>query len=187
MEIVGEAENGKEAIDLAEKLNPDMILLDLIMPVMDGYLTAETLKKKMPDIKIVILTGTHDEENIFELLEAGIDGYVFKDVKPRELKGAIRSVMHGEAYLDPAITQLALEHSNVEKPSEPPPNLTPRELEVLHWLATPNTYKEIAPKLNISEETIRSHAKNILQKLNQRNRAQAVLYALQVGIIDLPK
>ena len=187
MEIVAEAENGKEAIELTEKLNPDLVLLDLVMPVMDGYLAAETLKTRMPEIKIVILTGTHDEENIFELLEAGIEGYVFKDVEPRQLKGAIRSVMHGEAYLDPAITKLALENPKAEKPSAPRPALTPRELEVLGWLATPNTYKEIAPQLNVSEETIRSHAKSILHKLNQRNRAQAVLYALQAGIIDLPK
>lgn len=182
MEVVGEAENGEEAIELAEKLNPDLILLDLIMPIMDGYVAAETLKQKLPEIKIVILTGTHDEENVFELLESGIDGYVSKDVKPKELKGAIRSVMQGEAYLDPAIAQLASGQSAKQDLAH---NLTPREVEVLEWLATPNTYKEIAPILNISEETIRSHAKSILHKLNQRNRAQAVLFALQAGIIDL--
>lgn len=187
MEVVGEAENGKDAIELAHKLNPDLLLLDLIMPVMDGYLTAEILKKEMPDVKIVILTGSHDMENIFELLESGIDGYVFKDVEPRELKGAIRSVMHGEAYLDPAIIQIAKSRSAAKSDRSNLPSLTPRELEVLEWLATPNTYREIASELEISEETIRSHAKSILHKLDQKNRAQAVLFALQANMIDLQK
>lgn len=185
--VVGEAENGKEALELAATLSPDLILLDLFMPVMDGYEAAESLKKKFPEMKIVILTGTQDEENIFELLESGIDGYIFKDVEPRELKGAIRSVMQGEAYLDPAIIQIAKNRSGVKSDRSKLRSLTPREEEVLKWLATPNTYREIAAKLEIGEETIRSHAKSILHKLNQKNRAQAVLFALQAGMIDLPR
>ena len=187
LEVVGEAENGKEAIELTEQLEPDLVLLDLVMPIMDGYVAAEKLKQKFPETKIVILTGTQDEENVFELLESGIDGYVFKDVKPRGLKGAIRSVMDGEAYLDPAILQIAKDRADARTTQEQLPSLTPREQEVLQWLATPNTYREIAHELEISEETIRSHAKSILHKLNQKNRAQAVLFALQTNIIGLPK
>lgn len=185
--VVAEAENGKVAIQLAEELKPDIILLDLVMPVMDGYQAAELLKQQLPETKIIILTGTQDEENVFELLESGIDGYVFKDVEPRELKGAIRSVMQGEAYLDPAIIQIAKDRSDAKSDRENLPPLTPREQEVLEWLATPNTYREIAAELEIGEETIRSHAKSILHKLNQKNRAQAVLFALRVNLIGLPK
>ncbi|MEK6220666.1 MAG: response regulator transcription factor, partial [Chloroflexota bacterium] len=119
-------------------------------------------------------------------LEIGIDGYVYKEVEPSELKGVIRAVMRGEAFLEPLVTQVAIK--KLSDQHREPPNfikLTNREFEVLGWMATPNTYREIAVELNISEETIRSHAKSILNKLGQKNRAQAVLFALQAKIIEL--
>lgn len=186
-QVVAEAENGVQAIEIAGKLHPDIILLDLVMPIMDGYAAAAQLKKDFPNIKVIILTGTEDEENIIELIESGIDGYIFKDVEPKELKGAIRSVIKGEAYLDPSIIEFAKHHADQENIQRNLPALTPREREVLKWLGTPNTYREIAIELEISEGTIRSHAKSILHKLNQKNRAQAVLFALQYNMIDLPK
>lgn len=189
IEIVGEAGNGKEALKLVEKVQPDIVLLDLIMPEMDGREAALILREKFPNIKVIILTGTDINDTVVDLLSRGIDGYVLKEIEPSELKQVIRSVYAGESYLHPAVAKdvLAYMKQNDDRDKDDKRiNLTPRELEVLGWMGTPNTYREIAKELFVTEETIRSHAKNILSKLDQPNRAQAVLAAVRAGIIDLP-
>jgi DNA-binding NarL/FixJ family response regulator len=188
-EIVGEAENGTVAIKLVEKLKPDLVLLDFVMPEMDGAATGSVLKSTYPDIKVMLLTGTELDDRILDMLATGVDGYVIKNIEPDELAQAIRTVSRGEAYLHPTLARRVLNRMTIQHNSPPTPEvrLTPREQEVLRWIATPATYREIAEKLFVGEETIRSHAKNILGKLQQPNRAQAVLAAARLNLIELPK
>jgi DNA-binding NarL/FixJ family response regulator len=187
-EVVGEAENGVIALELVEQLKPDLVLLDFAMPEMDGAETALALGDKYPDIKILILSGVEVDDRVLDLLAAGVDGYILKDIEPAELSQAIRTVARGEAYLHPTLVRRVLNRMAARDKSKPASqaHLTPREKEVLRWMATPNTYREIASNLFVSEETIRSHAKRILSKLQQPNRAQAVLAAMRVGLLDLP-
>jgi DNA-binding NarL/FixJ family response regulator len=188
-EIVGEAENGVRAVELARQLQPDLVLLDFVMPEMDGEATALALQAALPEVRILMLSGVTLDERVLDMLATGVDGYVMKDIEPDELAQAIRTVARGEAYLHPALARRVLDRVNVRRSalSVPLVQLTQREHEVLRWMATPATYREIAERLYVSEETIRSHAKHILSKLQQPNRAQAVLAAVRVGLIELPE
>ncbi|MDO8752476.1 MAG: response regulator transcription factor [Anaerolineales bacterium] len=181
LEVVGEAENGRVGLEVAKSLHPDIVLVDLVMPEMDGQEMALALRKSNPNIKIMMLTGTEVDDRVFDLVAAGIEGYVLKNIEPGELIRAIHAVAHGEAYLHPDVMKKVV---NKMKPLPAPAiSLTPREMEILDWMATPNTYKQIASQLSISEETVRSHAKNILEKMKQPNRAQAALMAMKMGLI----
>jgi len=183
IEVVGEAENGRVGLEAAKNLNPDIVLVDLVMPEMDGQEMALALRKSHPKIKIMMLTGTEADDGVFELVATGIEGYVLKNIEPGELVRAIHAIMHGEAYLHPDVMRKIVGQMQLPHTTSVP--LTPRELEVLEWMATPNTYKQIAVQLSVSEETIRSHAKNILEKTKQPNRAQAVLAAMRSGLIKV--
>ncbi|RME79073.1 MAG: DNA-binding response regulator [Chloroflexi bacterium] len=187
-EIVGEAENGLEAVALAQQLQPDLILLDFVMPKMDGEAAVPALRRVAPQAKLLILTGVELNDRVLQLLTGSVDGYVIKNIEPAGLIEAIRTVLRGEAYLHPNLARRLLSLMSRQQTDEPPlPHLTPRETEVLKLMATPATYRQIAEQLVVSEETIRSHAKNILNKLQQPNRAQAVLAAVRAGLIDLPE
>lgn len=188
-EIVGEAENGVRAVELAKQLGPDLVLLDFVMPEMDGEKTVAALRSVVAQVKILMLTGIELDERVLDMLATDVDGYVIKDIEPAELAQAIRTVARGEAYLHPALARRVLDRASNRRSAPPIPkaHLTPREKEVLRWMATPKTYREIADHLFVSEETIRSHAKRILGKLEQPNRAQAVLAAVRAGLIDLPE
>ena len=183
IEVVGEAENGRVGLDSAKSLVPDIVLVDLVMPEMDGQEMALKLRKSNPQIKIMMLTGTEVDDRVFDLVAAGIEGYVLKNIEPGELVRAIHAVIHGEAYLHPDVMKKVV--SRMQPQSTQHFSLTPREMEVLEWMASSNTYRQIASQLNVSEETIRSHAKNILEKMKQPNRAQAVLSAIRLGLIEL--
>jgi DNA-binding NarL/FixJ family response regulator len=183
LEVVGEAENGRVGLEAAKKLNPGIVLVDLVMPEMDGQEMALALRKSNPKIKIMMLTGTEVDDRVFDLVAAGIEGYVLKNVEPAELVRAIHAVVHGEAYLHPDVMKKIV--SRMQPQHAPIVTLTPRELEVLEWMASPNTYKQIAVQLSVSEETVRSHAKNILEKMKQPNRAQAALAAMKMRLIKL--
>lgn len=183
IEVVGEAENGRVGLEAAKMLNPDIVLADLVMPEMDGQEMALALRRSDPKVKIMMLTGTEVDDRVYDLVAAGIEGYVLKNIEPGELVRAIHTVVRGEAYLHPDVMKKILTRMQLQ-PSLPGA-LTPRELEVLEWMASPNTYKQIAGQLSVSEETIRSHAKNILEKLGQPNRAQAVLTAIKMRLIKL--
>lgn len=182
IEVIGEAENGRVGLEAAKNLNPDIALVDLVMPEMDGQEMALALRKSNPKIKIMMLTGTEVDDRVYDLVAAGVEGYVLKNIEPGELIRAIHAIVHGEAYLHPDVMKKIV--TRIQVPHTKPVSLTTRELEVLEWMATPNTYKQIAAQLNVSEETIRSHAKNILEKMKQPNRAQAVLAAMRVGLIE---
>jgi DNA-binding NarL/FixJ family response regulator len=184
LEIVAEAGDGRTGLELARAFRPDIVLLDLIMPGMDGQEVALALRQYLPEIKVMILTGTEVDERVFDLLAYGVEGYVLKNIEPGELVRAIHAVMHGEAYLHPDVMKKVLGRMHGQ-PHSASPALTKRELEVLEWMATPNTYRQIAHQLNVSEETIRSHAKSLLDKLGQPNRAQAVLTAMRLGLIAM--
>ena len=183
LEIVGEAANGIAGLEAAQSLNPDIALVDLVMPEMDGRKMALALRKSHPRIKVIMLTGTEVDDRVFDLVAAGIEGYVLKQIEPGELIRAIHSVINGEAYLHPDVMKKIM--SRIQPQKAPSIALTPRELEILDWMVTPNTYKQIALELCVSEETVRSHAKSILEKLHQPNRAQAVLAAMRIGLIKL--
>ena len=185
LEVVGEAANGRNGLEAAKSLNPDIVLVDLVMPEMDGQEMALALRKSDPQIRIMMLTGTEVDDRAFDLVAAGIEGYVLKQIEPGELVRAIRAVVRGEAYLHPDVMKKVLGRMSSQSQPAETISLTPRELEVLEWMATPNTYKQIALQLSVTEETIRSHAKNILEKMKQPNRAQAVLAALKIGLIKL--
>ncbi len=184
-EVVGDAQNGRAGLEAAQKLNPDIALIDLVMPEMDGQEMALALRMSHPKIKIMMLTGTEVDDRIYDLVAAGVEGYVLKKIEPGELVRAIRSVINGESYLHPDVMKKVLNRMQNQFSPAPSISLTPRELEVLEWMATSKTYRQIGETLGVSEETIRSHAKNILDKLGEPNRAQAVLAAIRRGAIKL--
>ena len=155
------------------------------MPVMDGQEMALALRKSNPKIKIMMLTGTEVDDRVFDLVAAGIEGYVLKNIEPGELVRAIHAVAHGEAYLHPDVMKKVVGRMHSQPQHALSVSLTPRELEVIEWMATPNTYRQIGRQLSVSEETVRSHAKNILEKMKQPNRAQAVLAAMRLGLIEI--
>ena len=186
-EVVGEAENGARAVELARQLQPELVLLDFVMPEMDGQATALALQAAVPGIRILMLTGVALDERVLNMLAVEVDGYVMKDIEPDELAQAIRTVARGEAYLHPTLARRVLNRVTARRAPAPHIQLTQREQEILRWMATPATYREIAERLFVSEETIRSHAKHILSKLQQPNRAQAVLAAVRAGLIQLPE
>ena len=187
-EVQGEARDGVEAVALARAACPDVILLDLKMPKMDGEAAAREIRRQCPGVRVLILSGADLDENVLGVLEAGVDGYLPKDVGPAELARAIRAVAEGKTYIHAEVTRVLLKRMAAAPARAAPSSavqLSPREMEVLRRLPTPATYREIGRMLSISEETVRSHAKNILAKLDQPNRTQAVIAAVRMGLITL--
>lgn len=186
MEMVGEAANGAEAVALARELQPDVILMDLIMPVKDGLQAIGEIKGENPQVPILVLTSFAEEDNVFPAIRAGALGYLLKDTAPDQLLQAIYDVHRGESSLHPSIALQLIRELN--QPSDLPPAADPlsqREMQVLKLLAQGLTNQEIADRLVISEWTVRTHVRNILGKLHLANRTQATLYALREGIAEL--
>ena len=186
LEPAGEAENGVEVVELARSLQPDVILLDLVMPQMDGVEALRRIKQENPDARIVVITTFADDEKVFSAIKSGALGYILKEASPAMLVQAIRDVHRGQASLHPAIACKVI--GELSQPSELPPTehlLTQRELEVLRLIARGLTNQEIAKELFISEGTVRFHVSNILGKLHLANRTQAALYALKEGLSSL--
>lgn len=179
--VVGEAGNGKEAVELARTLNPDIILMDLIMPEMDGIEATKIIKKESPTIKIMMLTSFSDQEHVIPAIEAGASGYQLKDIEPDELVKSIKRIIDGESQLHPKATSLVLKHlsSNNRQERKPFDELTRREREVLKEIASGKSNKEIAASLYITEKTVKTHVSNILAKLEVADRTQAALYAVR--------
>ena len=186
LELVGEAADGLEAVQLARSLQPDVIMIDLIMPRMGGIEAIEQIKSQNSAVNILVLTSFAEDEKVYSAIKAGALGYRLKDASPQELLTAIREVYQGEPSMDPAIAHKLmreLQRSSDLPPTEEP--LTEREVEVLKLVAQGKPNQEIAETLVISERTVRTHVSNILSKLHLANRTQAALYALREGLADL--
>jgi NarL family two-component system response regulator LiaR len=186
MQVVGEAADGIEALEKAGELDPDVILLDIVMPRLDGIGTIEGLKEQGSQARILVITSFAEDEQIFPAIKAGALGYLLKDSQPQELIQAIRCVYRGEPSLHPTIALKLMDEVNQETelpPTEEP--LTERELEVLKLIAQGFTNREISEQLHLTERTVGNYACNILDKLHLANRTQAALYALRTGIANL--
>ncbi len=186
LELVGEASDGVQAVDKVRALKPDVILLDLMMPRMDGVEAITEIKKNWEEAKIIVLTSFSDDEKVFSAIRSGALGYLLKESSPDELLKAIYSVSRGEGFLSPGIASKVMREIN-QPPKLPPTKdpLTGREMEILQHVAQGLTNDEIAEKLVVSERTVRTHVSNILAKLQLANRTQAALYALKEGLASL--
>ena len=186
IEVVGLAENGEKAIKMARSLSPDIILMDLMMPVKNGIEATREIKKEYPEARILIITSFAEDDNVFQAVKAGALGYLLKDSSPGELMQAIEDVCKGRMSLHPSIANKLMDELNKPlegKVTEDP--LTERELEVLKLVAKGISNQDIADKLVVSERTVGAHVSNILAKLHLANRTQAALYALRKGFTDL--
>ncbi|MGA2378490.1 MAG: response regulator transcription factor [Spirochaetia bacterium] len=181
-EIVAEAATGAEAVDAAEKMRPQVILMDLVMPVMDGIEATRRLHETLPDIKVIVLTSFADDDKLFPALRAGAVAYLLKDVGPSELAEAIRAAARGETRLNPDVTQRLVAGLASGAEHRPEDLLTEREMDVLRCLARGRSNKEIGGDLFISEKTVKTHVGSILDKLGLADRTQAALYAVKRGV-----
>ena len=185
-EVVGEATNGRDAVSGAIDLQPDVVLMDLVMSPVDGIEATRQIKARQPQVKILVLTSFATDDKVFPAIKAGALGYLIKDTGPEELIQAIRQVHQGQPTLHPAIAQKLLAEIAQPVEREPIPDpLTEREVEVLKLLARGLSNQEIADRLVIGVTTVYSHVSNILSKLHLATRTQAALYALREGYVDL--
>ena len=186
MELVGEAADGVEAVHMARTLQPDVILLDLLMPRKGGVEAIQEIKAENTDARILVLTSFAEDEKVYAAIKAGALGYLLKDASPQQILAAIREVHRGEPSMPPVIAHKLMSElqrtSNLPLTEDP---LTERELEILRLVAQGLPNLEIAERLVISERTVRTHVSNILSKLHLANRTQAALYALREGLADL--
>jgi NarL family two-component system response regulator LiaR len=186
IEVVGEAANGREAIAEAARLKPQVILMDLVMPEMDGVTATAEIVAQQPDAHIVVLTSFGTDVKLFPAVKAGAVGYLLKDTSPEELVKAIHQAAAGESSLNPVVARRLLRELAHESPGGATPEpLSRREIEVLRLVAHGMTNEQIGEKLFISEATVRTHVSNILIKLSLSNRTQAALYALRHGIASI--
>jgi len=192
MEVVGEAVDGADAVDLVERTAPDVVLLDLVMPQVDGIEATRRIRERSPATRILVLTSFADDRTVLPAVRAGAAGYLLKDVQPPELAAAIRTVHSGEALLAPAVATMLVEQLAAEDGAGAPGaapgareerSLTPRELEVIAELARGRANKAIAFELGVSEPTVKTHVSNILGKLGLSDRTQAAVYAVEHGLV----
>lgn len=192
LQVIGEAEDGKTAVKLANELHPDIILMDIGLPVMDGIEATRLIKEENPDVKIIILTSHSDENEVMQALAAGASAYTMKDIKTEYLIMVIKSTKEGAIWLDPAIAQMVMSKNPALLQGKSPSranfksehaNLTEREYEVLKLVVGGRSNNEIAQDLNISEHTAKAHVCNIMQKMVVDDRTQAAVKALKEGLV----
>jgi two-component system, NarL family, response regulator LiaR len=188
IEVVGEAADGSEGVAMARRLEPDVVLMDLLMPTMDGVTAIGRIKAERPDIEIVTMTSFIEEEKVTAALEAGASGYVLKDAEAEEVAAAVRAAYAGEVHLDPAVARLLAQRMRARKsPEETAEPLTDREKDVIRLLGQGMSNKEIGSQLFITERTARTYVSNILGKLGLASRTQAALYAVEHKLVDPAK
>ena len=189
LEVVGEAENGLDGVEMAHALLPDLVVMDVEMPVMDGVEATRLIREQQPGVKVVMLTVSESDDHVFDAIRLGAHGYLLKDLRPEQLFERIRSVMRNETPLSPAIAGRLLEEirsgvtkrsSSATTPDEP--SITPRELEILQLVAEGMSNKEIGKRLYITEGTVKNHVHNALEKLHMKNRIQAAAYITRQGL-----
>jgi DNA-binding NarL/FixJ family response regulator len=188
MIVVGEASDGREAVHLAEQLKPQVVLMDIAMPLLNGLEATRQIKREHPEIHVLVLTMYDHEEYFRQMLEVGASGYIIKRAAATELVAAIRAVFNGEAVLSPAITRLLLEDYLSHEPHndhDDPNTLSSREREVLQLIAEGKTSREIATILHLSVKTVQSHRSSLMQKLDLHDRGDLIKYAIQKKIIEL--
>lgn len=186
LEVVGEAENGEEAVALARRLQPDVVLMDIRMPVMDGVEATRRITARVPSARIIILTMYRQDQYVFDAIKAGARGYLLKDIDEQELVDAVRAVHRGEALIDPGLaTRLLEEFRRLSQSAPDVEELTPGEMDVLRLVAQGMDNKSIAGELSLSERTVTNRLSEIYQKLHVANRTQAALLALRRGWASL--
>jgi DNA-binding NarL/FixJ family response regulator len=189
IEVVAEAEDGKSAIELAEEFVPDVVLMDVRMPGIGGIEAARQIKSSCPSTAILMLTVSDEEDDLYEAIKAGANGYLLKEVSIATVATAIRDAMNGESFLSPTMaSKLLTEFTALSRREEQPPapnfsSLTQREIEVLQFVALGETNRKIAEKLGISENTVKNHVRNILEKLHLHDRMAAAMYALEADLL----
>jgi DNA-binding NarL/FixJ family response regulator len=191
IEVVAEAENGQEAIAKVEELAPDVVLMDVRMPRISGIEAARQIRDISPTTKILMLTVSDDEDDLYEAIKAGANGYLLKEISVEEVAEAIRAVVQGQSLISPSMASKLLNEFNAlakkaeERQQYPAPTLTSRELEVLKFVARGMSNRDIADSLFISENTVKNHVRNILEKLHLHNRMEAVIYAVRERLLDI--
>lgn len=186
MEVLAEAKNGREALEFCRRLRPDLALIDVRMPDMDGLATCRRIKQEVPSTHVILVTMHENPHYLVEALRAGASAYILKDVTQRELLATIRRVLRGESVLDPGIVVRVLDHMTSDAPYQANPStvqLSPREREVLQLLAQGLTNREIARSLTVSASTIKIHVEHILAKLGVSDRTQAAVRAIELGLL----
>ncbi len=188
IEVVGEATNGKEALEMVKKVSPDIVLMDVAMPVMGGLEATRRIVKEFPSTKVLVLTQYDDKEYFFPVIESGASGFISKSAASSELVEGIKSISRGNSFLSPTAAKLLIENyqQNASKKSEDPyDTLTKQEKEIFQLVAEGNTTQEIATKLSISPKTVEGHKTNFMAKLGLHNRYELIKYAVRKGIIHL--
>ena len=184
--VVGEAVDGQMAVEMVRQLDPDVVLMDLVMPRLDGISAIQQIKSQGLRSKVIALTSFTEDDKVFPAIQAGASSYLLKDVSPDDLVEAIRAVHRGEARLHPDIARKLMEqvaHHAVSPRQEPADSITDREREVIHLVAQGRSNAEIAQALVISEKTVKTHISNILSKLNLQDRTQLAIYAIKNGLV----
>ncbi|MFJ7512164.1 MULTISPECIES: response regulator transcription factor [Peribacillus] len=184
IEVIGEADNGLKAVELAMELRPDIILMDLVMPEMDGIEATKRIIEKWPEAKIIIVTSFLDDEKVYPALEAGATSYMLKTSKASEIARAVRSTFQGQSVLEPEVTGKMMEKLRRPKVTQLHDQLTNREMEILLLMTQGKTNQEIADELYIALKTAKVHVSNILSKLAVQDRTQAVIYAFKHSLVQ---
>ncbi len=186
IEVIGEAASGEEGVKAAQELLPDVVLMDLVMPGIDGVETTRRVKTVSPSSRIIVLTSFADDDKVFPAIKAGAISYLLKDVQPEELARAIRAAQRGEAVLHSEVAAKLMQEFSAPRPADAPvEQLTEREMDVLRLIAKGKSNKEIADTLIISEKTVKTHVSNILSKLHLADRTQAAIYALRQRLVPM--
>ncbi len=192
IEVVAEAGDGQQTVDLAREHAPDVVVLDVRMPVISGIEAAREIRAEQPGTRILVLTISDDEDDLYEAIKAGANGYLLKEISIDEIGGAVRQIHAGQSLLSPSMATKLLDEFTAlvrkdEEPEDqvPTPKLTPREMEVLEHIAKGMNNRDIAEALFISENTVKNHVRNILEKLHLRSRMEAVIYAVRENLLEI--
>ncbi len=189
LEVAGEAADGEEAVREAERLRPDVVLMDLVMPRLDGVGAMRELRRRLPGVRVIVLTSYAEDDRLLPAVRAGAAGYLLKTVQPQELARAVRTAHAGGALLDPGVAARLVEAlaAKPEGEAPPPERLTPREREVLVLIAGGLSNKRIARELGVAEKTVKTHVGHVLAKLGVADRTQAALHAVRSGLVPPPR